>query len=222
MLKNVAFSTKSILKSEFLELIEFDKIHFYQAMKDINLPDDVLPPFFTEVDIKKGSSRGDLIEWIIVNDHIKCGYLWFEVKLDCLFIVGVLIQQEFHGLGIAQYILELAEKKARAANLNLCRLAVIPMNRRAIKCYLNEGYRIVGYVSAIWGPKYPNTSRFIMEKSLASEPAEVSFIDTIEIVCTDKEKVKKIIDSGYIGAGLVRGKNNTDNRIVFKKRMLPA
>jgi ribosomal protein S18 acetylase RimI-like enzyme len=211
-------STKPILKNEFSELIEFDKIHFFQYMKNAGLHQDELPPLFTEVDIEKSYDRGDQIEWILVNDHTKGGYFWFEVKPDCLFIVGIAIQQAFYGVGMAQYVLELAEKKARdAANLTLCRLVVIPLNGRAIKCYLNNGYRIVKFVSAFWGPQYPNTSRFIMEKSLSGIPVKVSLTDTIEIVCTDKENIQKVIDSGYIGIQLVRGKNNADNRIIFKK-----
>lgn len=221
LLKNKDFilkiSTKPILKNEFPELIEFDKIHFLQYMKTAGLNQDELPPLFTEVDIEKDYDRGDQIEWIIVNDHIKGGYFWFEIKSDCLFIVGVAIQQAFYGLGMAQYVLELAEKKARYANLTLCRLVVIPMNGRAIKCYLDNGYRIVKFVSAFWGSQYPNTSRFIMEKSLSDIPAKVSLTDTIEIICTDKKNIQKVLDSGYIGVQLIRGKNNADNRIIFKK-----
>ncbi len=91
------------------------------------------------------------------------------------------------------------------------------MNGRAIKCYLNYGYHIVQYVTAVWGPKYPNTFRFIMEKSLSDTPAKVSSPDTIEIICTDKEKIKRVIDSGYLGVELVRRENNANNSIIFKK-----
>jgi GNAT superfamily N-acetyltransferase len=214
---SLKISTKPVLKNEFLELIEFDKIHFYQSMKNMGLPHDILPPFFTEIDVEKSHYRGDQIEWILVNDDIKAGYFWFEIKLDCLFIVGIAIQREFYGLGIGQYILKLAEKKARDANLTLCRLLVIPMNGRAIKCYLNYGYHIVQYVTAAWGPKYPNTFRLIMEKSLSNTPTKVSSPDTIEIICTDKEKIKRVIDSGYLGDELVRQENNANNSIIFKK-----
>ncbi|MBS0350873.1 MAG: GNAT family N-acetyltransferase [Proteobacteria bacterium] len=122
-------TTKSISKNEFLELIEFDKIHFYQSMEKLNLPVAMLPPLYKEEDIARGYNQGDQIDWVMVNGHIKAGYLWFKMELNYLFIEAIVLQEQFCGLGIGQYILELAEKKAKQANLELCRLVVMPNYR---------------------------------------------------------------------------------------------
>lgn len=213
-------STQPILENDLAELIEFDKMHLCQVMANIGVPADELTIPLTLGELEEAYKHKDQIEWIIVNETTKAGYFWFAKKSDCLFLVGGALTQEFYGLGIAEYVLKLAEDRAKKLDLIICRLAVIPMNGRAIKCYLKQGYYIVKYAAAFFGPEHPNTFRLIMEKHL-SEPIKTQSKDMVEVICSDKEQLKKLIDNGFVGVEFIHTKNTAAQHSIIFKSALP-
>lgn len=203
----------SVTLEETDELIQFDQAYLRHYLVEIGIAADNLPFIFSREEIAEGLSQGDQIEWLIVDDKVKAGYFWFQKRKDCLFINGIALKPEFYGKGLAQYALRIAEQNALSAQLKYCRLAVTPINSRALKCYFKAGYCVMQYVSAYFGSEHPNTFRLIMVKSLDSELLLTSGYKNLEISCEDQTGQKEAIDKGYVGIGIIH--SNSEYKIIF-------
>lgn len=206
---------RPLVSEEIDELIHFDQIYLRQVMAQTGIPADNLPPILSREEIEEGLSQMDQIEWIMIDDQSKAGYFWFQKRSDCLFINGIALKPEFYGMGLAQYALGVAEQNALAAQLKDCKLAVIPVNSRALKCYFKAGYRVVQYISSYFGPKHPNTFRLIMVKFLDNQNLPTFGHENLEILCADQIGQKESLDSGYIGIDLIPGYSNGESKIIF-------
>lgn len=78
----------------------------------------------------------------------------------------------------------------------------MPENGRAMNAYFKFDYQITAYNSDYFGTQYPNKFRLIMEKRL-DPPLSNLLAPKCEIVCTHHEALKKVIDKGYIGVGII-------------------
>ncbi len=212
------FVSKSVSKNELNDVIDFDNQYLMNALTELGISKEHLPPSLTLHDLDQALSRKDALNWIFVDNNV-AGYYWFELKPSHLYISGLAIKPNFQGMGLIQWILRLADEKAKEHTLNSCRLIVIPLNGRAVSAYLKDGYQIIQCALAShFGAEYPDSYRFIMEKNLLSkEPGTAT--DSREVICTEYEKMKDLTDQGYVGIQLIRSPNQNDNenKIVFKK-----
>lgn len=208
---------QSITTNEIPKLIHFDNIYLQGELIKMDIPKRQLPPPFTIEEIKNALAKNDDLQWIIVDGNL-AGYIWFEKREDCIYIAGVAIHPEFQGSGIIQHILNSAEQKAKNLNLPLCKLAAIPLNGRAVNAYLKYGYEITRCIEAFFGPGYPDSFRFIMEKNIVRKATQ-KFSDECEILCSDYKKLKDATDHSYVGIILKRSEDskNSGNRIIFVK-----
>ncbi|MEO8401725.1 MAG: GNAT family N-acetyltransferase [Gammaproteobacteria bacterium] len=203
--------------SEIPDLIDFDNVYLKDVMENMGIPHQQLPPSLTIDEVKESLAKKNDVEWIFFND-VLAGYLWLEKQNDCIYIAGVAIKPKFYGIGLIQNVLNTAEQKAKKNNLPACRLAAIPINGRAVNAYLKYGYKIISCVEALFGVEYPESFRFIMEKSLLSKGTG-PFTEEYEICCSDYKKLKQATDNAYIGIRLIGSKNqnNLENTICFVK-----
>ena len=220
-MNKVTIKTEPITYNDFVKLIEFDNIHYINMMKKLGIPDQQLAPPLSLIELDDAYRRKDILEWIY-SDGDFAGYFWFEKKLDGLYIAAIAILQNFHGRGLGQYILNLAESKAKENHLCLCRLSVIPLNGRALNAYFKQGYKITACAPAFFGAQYPDTFRLIMEKNLSASEAEKVVTDSVVISCSDYERLKNATDDGYVGVRLIRAENNNnfENKIYFERLSL--
>ncbi|TAK76823.1 MAG: GNAT family N-acetyltransferase [Gammaproteobacteria bacterium] len=211
-------NTQSINRDDFAKLIDFDNRHLINAMKEMQLPPQQLPPALTQEELEKAVERNDVLKWVFVDDEL-AGYFWLEQKVNYLYISGVAIKENFHGIGLSQYILNLAEEKTKELHLSSCKLAVIPLNGRAVNAYLKHGYKIITCVTAFFGPHYPDSFRFIMEKNLAPDEKASVPRDGQAVSCADYTQLKNATDRGYVGVRLIRSEsnNNVENKIWFER-----
>lgn len=208
--------SKPITKNELNDMIDFDRQYLINALIEQDIPSEQLPPSLMLNDLDQAILKDDVLDWIFVDNDL-AGYYWFELKQDYLYIAGIAIKPHFQGMGLMQKILLSAEETAKKHQLNSCRLLVIPLNGRAVNVYLKYGYKVIQCAFASYfGPQYPNSYRFIMERNLLVKEPGVA-IDVRETVCTDYELMNDLTDQGYIGIQLIRGQNNNENKIVFKK-----
>lgn len=205
-----------ILPEEFPTLINFDNTYFRELIKGISLPISAMPVSFTLEELAAAFQNNNPLAWIFINKE-PVGYFWFEPQISALHISGLVIKPNFYGLGISQYILDLAEKIAKEQFLKCCRLKVMPLNGRAVHAYLKCGYQITNYSDCVYDSHHLVSLRFIMEKAFTKR--ETNFlIDECEINCSDYEKLKDIIDRKYVGTGLIRASNNNslENKLRFE------
>lgn len=203
---------------ELPDLIEFDRLHLVDVMKNLGIAESKCPPALEYNEIATAHHRGDILLWLLVDNQL-VGYLWRIKQPDCLFSAGAAIKKEFYGLGLSRYIIELTEQIAKEAGLAVSRIAVIPENGRAVNAFMKHGYQITAYTSAYFGSQYPNTFRCIMQKNFCENTNKEIVIDSCEVFCSDEKNIKKMIDAGYIGTYLIRStdKNLSHNKIKFKK-----
>lgn len=208
---------QAIKIDEISALIDFDNLYLRDALAKMGIPMQQLPPSLLVDEVKTALDRNDDIQWIMVDKKL-AGYVWFQKKLDCIDISGVALHPDFQGMGLLPQILDAAEQKAHNARLSLCKLAVIPLNGRAIRAYLKHGYKITQCVEGFFGPEHPESFRFIMEKNL-SENKNENFSEGYEIICSDYQGLKKATDNSYIGIRIIRSENsaNAENKISFAK-----
>ncbi len=216
-MKNNIIAYQSVLTSQIPALIDFDRLYLHNAMKKMGIPDQQLPPLLSINELEIALNKNDHLQWIFVNDAL-AGYIWIEKKVDCIYIAGVAIKPEFHGQGLIQVILRIAEQIANENNLSICRLAAIPLNGRAVNAYLKFGYQITTCVEAFFGNKYPDSFRFILEKNLLDNETQV-YSEQCEIYCYENKKLKNATDNGYKGLSLITSEkfDNIKNKILFKK-----
>lgn len=210
--------TQPVASNEHSKLIDFDNNYLINVMKEMGISDTQLPPSLEPDELEKAFLRKDTLEWIFVND-VLAGYFWFEKKIDHIYISGFAIKHGFQGIGLCQYVLNKAKKIAEINHLNFCRLAVIPLNGRAINAYLKCGYKITSCIPKYFGEDYPDSFRFIMEYDLSKK--NMTYISTFgrEVSCIDHEGLKNATDLRYAGVRIIRtGSNsNSDNYILFEK-----
>lgn len=212
-MKNIRI--QSVTCSELINLIRFDDRYYSDVMKKIGISvHSVLS--LTLVELGKALQNKDILAWIFYNDEL-AGYFWFEQKPDCIYIASLVIKQSFHGAGLCQYILNLAEEKAKEHHLILCRLKVIPLNGCAVNAYFKQRYRIIEFIPGLSGYNNPDDFRFLMEKNISKNLTTIISSDRVAISCGDHDKLKNAIDQGYIGINFARGKNNFDNKIWFER-----
>jgi len=212
------FLTKSVSKNDLKGIIDFDNRYLINTLIELDIPKEQLPPSLTINDLEQAILRGDVLKWLLIDNDL-AGYYWFEFKPDYLYIAGLAIKPDFQGIGLIQQILCSADEEAKEHQLKSCRLLVIPLNGRAINAYLKYGYKIITCnLASYFGPQYPNSYRFIMEKHLFIKELDTA-MDSREIICTDYELMKKLTDQGYVGVQLIRSpsQNNNKNKIIFKK-----
>jgi ribosomal protein S18 acetylase RimI-like enzyme len=210
--------TKSVSKSDLKDIVDFDNRYLIDVFIELEIPKEQLPPSLTINDLNQAISRCDVLEWIFYDRDL-AGYYWFELKPDHLYIAGLAIKPNFQGMGLVQWILKTAEEKAKEHQLKSCKHLAIPLNGRAVNAYLKYGYKITACkLASYFGPEYPNSYRFIMEKNLLSKEHDVP-IDSQEIVCIDYELMENLTEQGYVGVQLIRADNQNDkeNKIIFKK-----
>ncbi len=203
---------------ELSDLIEFDKIHLVDVMKNLGIAKSKCPPMLEYAEIAAAYHRGDILLWLLVDEHL-AGYLWRIKQPDCLFSAGAAIKKEFYGLGLSRYIIDLTEKIAKKAGLTVSRVAVIPENGRAVNAFMKRGYQITAYTSAYFGSQYPNTFRCLMQKNFSENMDKKIVTDSCEVLCSDEKSIKQMIDAGYIGTSLIRSvdKDSSKNKIQFQK-----
>jgi len=112
-----------------------------------------------------------------------------------------------------------AEEKAKEYQLKSCNLLAIPLNGRAVNAYLKYGYKIIQCaLASYFGPEYPDSYRFIMEKKLNQKKSNFA-IGHQEVICTDYELMNDLTNQGYVGIKLIRSssQNNEENKILFEK-----
>jgi len=210
--------TKSVTNNDLNDIIDFDNRYLINMLIELEIPKEQLPSSLTINDIEQAILRGDVLEWIVIDNEL-AGYYWFEFKPDYLYIAGLAIKPNFQGMGLLQRILRSAEEKADEHQLKSCRLLVIPLNGRAVNAYLKYGYKIITCnLASYFGPQYPHSYRFTMEKNLSFQENTGIAIDSREIICTDYELIKNLTDQGYVGVELIRSSNqhNKENKILFK------
>ena len=210
--------TKSVFKNDLNDIIDFDNRYLINIFIELGISKEQLPPSLTLKDLNQAILRNDILNWIFVDNEL-AGYYWFELKPDYLYIAAIAIKPHFQGIELAQEVLCSAEEKAKENQLKSCRLLVIPLNGRAVNTYLKYRYKIIQCALAShFGAEYPNSYRFIMEKNLILRKTDVA-IDNQEVICTDYELMKNLINQGYIGTHLIRSLNqeNRENKILFKK-----
>lgn len=210
--------TKSVSKNDLNDVVDFDNRHLINVFIELGIPKEQLPPSLIIQDLEQAISRRDVLEWIFIDNNL-AGYYWFELKPDHLYIAGLAIKSHFQGMGLVQWILNSAEIKAKEHQLNACRLLAIPLNGRAVNAYLKYEYKIIACkLASYFGPQYPNSYRFIMEKNLLFKEPDL-LIDNRAIVCTDYELMRELTEQGYIGVQLIRSssQNDKENKIIFKK-----
>jgi hypothetical protein len=211
-------TSRPIETHELYDLIEFDKVYLVEVMRNIGIAESKCPPALEYAEVFTAYQRGDIMLWLLVDGNL-AGYLWRIKQPDCLFSAGAAIKKEFYGLGLNRYIIDLTEKIAKEAGLTVSRIAVIPENGRAINAFMKQNYQIISYISAYFGPQYPNTFRLIMQKNFTENKIKKVVIDSHEVFCTDEQSLKEMIDSGYLGTRLIRSsdKDSSKNKILFEK-----
>lgn len=111
--KMTLITTRHVCEDELSELIIFDNRYFQTIMiEEMNIPPDEVPPALTYQELKESHDNGDDIEWIYFNNEL-AGYFWFEYKRDCLFISGLAVKENFYGVGICEYVLNLVPQRAK-------------------------------------------------------------------------------------------------------------
>lgn len=212
------FSARPIKLNELDDLIEFDKIHLLDVMKKIGIPEHKCSLPFNSNDLLAARNRGDILLWIFLDENL-AGYMWREKRADCLFGLGLAIKQEFYGLGLCQYAINLTEKMAKEAGLASCQLAVIPENGRVISAYLKQGYKIIKCIRSYAETHYLGAFRCIMEKSLRKSVDRYTVLDRIEVLCVDEEQLMQLTTQGYVGVAYKKSSEHcAKNKIVFEKR----
>lgn len=209
--------TRPVEFHELPELIEFDKLHLVDVIRNLGIAESKCPALEYD-EIVTAYHRGDIFLWLLIDENL-AGYMWRIKQPDCLFSAGAAIKKEFYGLGLSQYIVDLTEKIAKASGLALSRVAVIPENGRAVNAFMKNGYQITAYVLSYFGPRYPNTFRCIMQKNFSENKDNKIVIDSCEVLCTNETAIKQIIDAGYIGTRFIRSidKDPSKNKIFFEK-----
>lgn len=204
--------TQTITPSDFSYLIEFDRIHLINVMKELGVKTSRCPPVLTNDELLFAYNKKDILLWLLVNKEI-AGYIWREKRPNCLFGMGAAIKKEFYGLGLSQYFINLTEQIAREHSLQYCQLAVIPQNGRVITAYMKHGYKIVKTVSAYIGPKYPDTFRCIMEKNLSETLSNVKILNRCAVSVFDDEQLTQLTKDSYIGTCFIK----EANQILFER-----
>jgi ribosomal protein S18 acetylase RimI-like enzyme len=207
---SIMFTTRPIQPREFNQLIAFDQ---KALIEDTGISHDYGPPPLTVEELEH-AHKYNILEWVVVHD-VLAGYFWLENRNDHFFISGLAVMPEHYGSGLAQMILHLVDEKAKTLGLNIIKLAVMPENGRAINAYFKFGYQITAYNPDYFGSQYPNKFRLIMEKRLDLPPPNL-LADRCEIVCTNREAHKKVIDNGYVGIGIKRGDEAFNHFIIFR------
>jgi ribosomal protein S18 acetylase RimI-like enzyme len=202
---------------ELQKLIAFDNQYFINMLKEQGVSAKDRPAEFTVDELEKAFYRKDILNWVFNNDEL-AGYFWFELKSDHLYIPGIVIKENFYGKGIGQYVLDLAEEQAKETNLSLCKLAVIPLNGRALNLYFKQGYKITYCLSNFSGSENPGSFHLIMEKNLLGINQVNTISERLTIICTDYNKLEAVLENGYIGTSISsQSDNNFENKIGFEK-----
>lgn len=213
------FSTCSIKKDEFYDLIKFDQIHLLDAMKKNGIAEYKCAPPLNYDELLVAYIRGDILRWIFSDGNL-AGYMWREKRSDCLFGAGLAIKQEFYGKGLCQYVINITEKLAKESDLVSCQLAVIPENGRVINAYLKQGYKIVKCTRLYSEPQNPGKFRCIMQKNLKKNSDVLTVIDRIEAFCVDEEHLMQLTIQGYVGTAYKRNESLNESKIIFEKYIL--
>lgn len=66
-----------------------------------------------------------------------------EVAADEYFINNVAVFPKYQGCGVGEFLMSLAEKRAKESGINTCALTVEIKNSRAVRWYQHLGYQIV-------------------------------------------------------------------------------
>ncbi len=211
------FSLRPIKRHELNLLINFDKTHLLDVMKEIGIAKHQISPPLTLEELHKHLEQDDILLWIYVNQDL-AGYMLREKKIDHLFSSGAAIKKKWYGTGLGDYIINSTEMIAIENHLNKCKLFVIPANGRVINTYSRHGYQITGFFGVHTELGCPSKFRGIMEKNLKNEPQDKAVIDRQEISCTDELKLTEIIKLGYVGVGFIETnqKKLWENKIVFE------
>lgn len=154
---------KTILPSEFDELIEFDRLYLISGSE---IPEHDAPPLITQTELKIAQERGDEIYWVCTTENDRVGYYWIEQRQPTLFLSGLALATQFRGKGIGAIILKWVEESALNYGLYECTLAVSRFNQHAIHVYHSHGFIITETKTDYFGFVKPNLVRYIMKKLL--------------------------------------------------------
>jgi len=208
--------TREVTSQDLDRLITFDERVVFGS---VDYPPDHLPGHLSKIDLDKALSRGDILRAAFDLSGEIAAYYWFELQhdKDRLYIASMIIDPKYWDMGVGGKILDIADTIAKANGLSKCVLSVDPFNGRAVNAYLKHGYQMIGYEEDYFGPEVPNSDRFLMEKNLVSIRSFQGREE--ETTCDNPEQIKRILEQGYIGTGLIRApdKDNTKNTIVFRK-----
>jgi ribosomal protein S18 acetylase RimI-like enzyme len=191
---NLVFT--DVLKSEFEDLVEFDR-RFYLEDNWFLAAD--LPPALTINELVAAQEQGSIMRWAINQSQERAGYFWVQPKPNALFIEGLAVAKPCRRQNVGRRILEHIDALGKGLSYARCELAVIPKNEAALGLYFSNGFYVVGHIEQ-HGDKF----RILMAKDEnMSSPIE----SQREFAhCADSESLKKLIDAGYLGSGLVDGK----------------
>jgi ribosomal protein S18 acetylase RimI-like enzyme len=212
-------TTKPISHSKLSQLIDFDTTYLLSLMKEIEIPEQQLPLPLSLDSLEKSLDTHDILEWIFLDHHL-AGYFWLEYKIDYLYIAGLVIKTDFHGQDLCQYALKCAEEKALEHGFNTCKLAVIPLNGRALNAYLKYGYKITECIPSFFGHEHPESVRFIMTKNLLPSDTTPNDDAGYALGCIEYEKIKEATQKGDLGVRLLPSetKDSYQNRIWFERK----